>query len=180
MSLDNFKAKVDALRTQAENISKSYEADVRSIANDPNLSEAGRASQREEVRASVKPRLSALRAEEEKLIDQHISERQSKIESRSGVTSTDIIAFRDAQDRADRFEKQSDALPVLDRALRQGDTSLAHAIFRRGLEAGWRDVATRFTTEHPDLSDTVRELRWLTDLKANTFQRTIAYAFLSR
>ncbi|KQR88743.1 hypothetical protein [Microbacterium sp. Leaf179] len=180
MSLDILEAKVQALREKADTLSKSYQATVRNIDSDPNLSEAGKAGEREEVRVDIRSQLSALRAQEEQLIEQGISERMLRIESRSGASSTDIIAFRDAQDRADRIEKQADALPVIDRALRQKDTSLAHAIFRRGLEANWRQVTDRFTQDHPDLADAVSELRALVTRKENTFERTATYAWLVR
>lgn len=180
MSLESFETKVQSLRLKAENLTASYKSAVRSIDSDPNLSEAGRAAEREEMRATTRARLAELRADEEQLIEQNISERMVRIESRSGSTSTDIIAFRDAQDRADRVEKQADALPLIDRALRQKDTSLAHAIFRRGLESNWRQVTDRFTQDHPDLADAVRELRTLVTRKENTFDRTAAYAWLVR
>lgn len=178
MSLDYITSQIEDLRNQAGRFATAYAAQIRDIDADPNLSEAGKSAARQEVRDQYKPRTSDLRAREERLIDQAIQERQSRVESRSGVTSTDIIAFRDAQDRADRIEKQADALPILDRALRQKDTSLAHAIFRRGLEANWRDVTARFTADNPDLVSTVSELRQLTEIKEATFNRTMAYALL--
>lgn len=178
MGLEYINSQIEDLRTEAGNIATQYAAEVRGIDNDANLSEAGRKSLRLETRESLKPRIEELREREKSLIDRAISERQSRIESRSGVTSTDIIAFRDAQDRADRIEKQTDALPILDRALRQGDTSLAHAIFRRGLESNWRQVTDRFTADNPDLIETVSELRQLVRIKEATFNRTLAYALL--
>lgn len=180
MSLDTLDTNVQALREKADSLSKRYQSTVREIDNDPNLSEAGKAAEREEFRVDIRSQLSALRTQEEQLIEQGISERMVRIESRSGASSTDIIAFRDAQDRADRIEKQADALPAIDRALRQKDTSLAHAIFRRGLEANWRQVTDRFTQDHPDLSDAVSELRTLVSRKENTFERTATYAWLVR
>lgn len=178
MALDHFETAVEGLRSQASTLVNQYNADVRYINSDPNLSDEGRTAARNDARDQVKPNITALRQREEALVDQLIKERQSRIESRSGVTSTDIIAFRDAQDRADRLEKQADALPILDRALRQGDTSLAHAIFRRGLEQNWKQITERFTADHPDLNDTVEELRYLNQIKEATFNRTMAYALL--
>ncbi|MDF2047283.1 hypothetical protein P2P98_14040 [Microbacterium sp. Kw_RZR3] len=180
MSLDYLDIKIQALRGKADELSKWYQSNVRNIDSDPNLSEAGKAAEREEFRSDIRSQLAALRTQEEQLIEQGIAERMVRIESRSGSTSTDIIAFRDAQDRADRVEKQADALPVIDRALRQKDTSLAHAIFRRGLEANWRQVTDRFTQDHPDLADAVSELRTLVARKENTFDRTATYAWLVR
>ena len=180
MSLDAFNTKVQALREKADNLSTYYQRTTREIDADPNLSDAGKTAERQAHRDEIKTQLAALRTQEEQLIDQSIAERMMRIESRSGATSSDIIAFRDAQDRADRIEKQDDALPLLDRALRQKDTSLAHAVFRRGLESNWRQVTDRFTQDHPDLSDAVRELRHLVARKENTFERTATYAWLAR
>lgn len=180
MSLDYVNTKIQTLREKADELSKWYQSTVRNIDSDPNLSEAGKAAEREQFRVDIRSQLAELRTQEEQIIEQGINERMVRIESRSGATSTDIIAFRDAQDRADRLEKQADALPVIDRALRQKDTSLAHAIFRRGLESNWRQVTDRFTQDHPDLADVVSELRTLLTRKENTFDRTATYAWLVR
>lgn len=180
MSLDYFKSEIEGLRAQGAALQKEHSTHVRNIDRDPNLSDAGKASARNDALASYKPRASALRAKEEALITSKINDLQRQLESRAGLTSTDIIAFRDAQDRADRVTDASEALTMIQRAMRQGDTSLAHALFRRANEARWGDVMKAFLAENPTLDSVIRQLDWVTEFEQNKFPRTMAYAILSR
>jgi hypothetical protein len=176
MSLDHFKSEVDDLRERAGRLSDAYAREVREINNNPELSDAGKAAARDKSYNHYYPLAKELQGKEMALIKSKTSELQRQLESRAGVTSADIISFRDAQDRADRLTDKAQALAMIERAMRQGDTSLAHAIFRRASEAHWPEVKNAFITEHPELKDVVRELNVLGDFKDQTFPRTMAYA----
>lgn len=91
------------------------------------------------------------------------------------INTTNTIAFRDAHDRADNLNDADDALPVLKRALRSNDPSLALAIFRRAIDAGWTTVTDAFIAENPGLSDVVRDLHKSQGTKDSTMGRTMSY-----
>lgn len=179
MSLEVLESEITSLRAKAEQIRGAYTADARNIDQDTSLSDIGKRDAKTEVKEFHKTQTSTLRAREEELINTKIRLLEQSIEaSGNGVNTSDIIAFRDAHDRADRLENAQEALPALHRALRNQDTSLAHAIFRRAIEANWRSVTDAFTAEKPELKDVVRDLRDAHAFKENSFGRTMAYAIL--
>lgn len=180
MTLAAVESEVEGLRSSAKNAQDSYDRLVKQINNDHALSDAGKTEQRNAAFAETREYLRGLRAKEESLIDDEIVTLRVRIESRSGSGSTDIIAFRDAQDRADRLENADEALPLIERALRQRDTSLAAAVFRRAIDSGWRSVIDAYTAAHPEAADIIGELNYLTRAKEDSWQRTMTYAIFAR
>lgn len=179
MSLASLERQIEDIRAQAEAARNSYQSRTGEIDRDPTLSEEGRRLAREQATSSIGPRLKELRAKEDALINAEINSLELQLDSKTGNTVNDIIAFRDAQDRAERIDDPNEAERILTRAMRQGDTSLAHAIFRRGLDSGWPTVVATFTNEHPELETAARDLKQLYRFRENTFARTIQYGLLA-
>ncbi|MFC7925479.1 hypothetical protein [Microbacterium laevaniformans] len=175
MSREKLEADVESLRSQADSAQRDLASRTKQINDDESLSDVGKRDQLEQVRESTKARLKDLRRREEQLIDDELTTLRVRIESRSGTSSSDIIAFRDAQDRADRFQNADEARPVLERALRQQDKSLAAAIFRRAIESGWGSVVQAYTNAHPESADLIREIELLTREKENGLMRSVPY-----
>lgn len=180
MALDTLENEILTLRDRAKVLQRSHSNATREIESDTSLSDTGKEDAKKRSYDSHRASLRELRQREEQLINNKIQELQGRIDSTSGRTAADIIAFRDAQDRADRIAKPEQAQPMLERAIRQNDTSLAHAIFRRAIENGWRSVQDAFTAHRPELTDVVRDLNRLNALKENSFERTMQYAFILR
>lgn len=179
MSIQSLDREIEAIRAQAENARGNYEARIAEIDRDVTLSDEGRRLAREQVNASIGPRLKELRAKEDALINAEINSLELQLDSKTGNTVNDIIAFRDAQDRAERIDDPNEAERILTRAMRQGDTSLAHAIFRRGLDSNWAMVVATFTAANPELETAARDLKQLYRFRDNTFARTIQYGLLA-
>jgi hypothetical protein len=175
MSLEYFERTVEQVRAEAENLRGNVDARRNEISQDRTLSDEGKQQALAEVTSNAKPKLKELRAREDKLIADKINELESRIDSKTGNTATDVIAFRDAQDRAERLEDPDEAERLIARAMRTGDTSLAHAVFRKAMDAGWPSVTRTFTSANPELTDVVRDLGQLTKFREQTFNRTIAY-----
>lgn len=180
MSLDTLNATVDSIREDAAATQKSYGQQVTEIQNDPHLSVEGRQAKLADVNAAAKDSLSALRSKESEAIDVKVRDIEKQIDAKAGWGAADIIAFRDAQDRAERLENADDALRVLERAIRTEDTVLAHAIFRRGIDAGYTNVITAFGDAYPDKKDIVGELAYLKEAQKNTFVRGMHYMWMNR
>ncbi|MDQ1130244.1 hypothetical protein [Microbacterium sp. SORGH_AS_0888] len=58
----------------------------------------------------------------------------------------DIIAIRDAHDRAERITTSAEAERILERALRTNDTSLAYAVLHQAAERSWVELPERTAT----------------------------------
>lgn len=158
MALDTLNRQIEALRQQATDQARSYRNERAAIENDRRLTLEGKEELLTPLSARTKATLESLGKQEDKLLKDRMESLQSSLVTKLGSTSTDIIAMRDAEDRADRLENGEEAARVLERAIRSGDRSLAHAILRRGLEAGWRDVVNQATTAFPEAADTLRDL----------------------
>jgi hypothetical protein len=81
-------------------------------------------------------------------------------------TTTDVVSYRDAQDRADTLTLDDvgvrAATDLLERADLSGDTHLTRAIFTRAMRLGWTKVTDAYLDRHPDQRaavDQYRELR---------------------
>jgi hypothetical protein len=178
MTIDHITTEVESLRAEAQREHAFYTRTVNDIDNDPTLSPAGRDAQKQDFREATRARLADIRRKEEAILEREISNALSRIEAPTRPGNTDIIAYRDAQDRADRIDDPDEANRLLERSLRQGDDSLAHAIFRAAVDRGYQTVITTFTTAKPALATAVADLQTLEGAKKNSFERTVAYGLL--
>jgi hypothetical protein len=176
MSLDYFEQEVETVRAEAERERDVYNRRASEIDRDPTLSDEGKTQARAAAQDAIAPRLKSLRAREDEIINRKINELELRIDSKSGNTSSDIIAFRDAQDRAERIDNPDDAQRILERAMRGGDTSLAHAVFRQAVNKNWGAVTRTFTQANPDLATTVTDLSRLYRFREDTFARNVQYS----
>lgn len=176
MSLDIFEREVDRVRADVANAHRAHTNRTQEIDADANLTPEGKAAAKRDAEERYLPKLADLREQEKKLIKDAINRRRAEIESPAGVTPDSIIAFRDAQDRAERIKDAEEANRVLERSLRQNDTSLAHAIFRVGVERRYRNVINTFTAEKPEIRAAVDEIATLEQFRDDFLERTLAYA----
>ncbi|MFV9424933.1 hypothetical protein [Microbacterium sp. S1037] len=176
MTLETIDAKVDALRDRAKALGKQYQSLYANIGNDSTLSEEGKRQARDELRAEFKPQMTELREREKTVVGEAIESRLARIESPGSLTSGDVISFRDAQDRAERVQNADEAVQILERALRQKDKTLAHAVLRIGIDKGYTKVIDTFAAKDPSIKEVIRELRTLQSFLNDTMPRTLAYA----
>lgn len=179
MSLDTLTAQVAGFRDEAKRAGDQYGRQAKNIDQDPNLSAEGKKAAKTEVNTAARESLKALARKEADAVDMKVRDIEKIIDSKMGNTATDIIAFRDAQDRAEKFDNADDAHRVLERAIRSEDTALAHAIFRRGIEAGWRNVVDTFGNEYPDKRDIVGDLAYLKEAQRSTLARNMNYMWFT-
>jgi hypothetical protein len=175
MSLTYADQQIDAIRAEAEQVQRTYSNQTKEVKANTTLSEEGKKLQLDAAYDSARTRARALLDKENSIVDAKITELETAIDSKSGNTSSDVIAFRDAQDRAERLDSSDDADKMLERAIRTGDRSLAHAIFRRALEANWSSTVQIFEKENPNLTDVVKDLRIMQNFKRRSMERTMQY-----
>jgi hypothetical protein len=176
MSIAYVDGKLEEVRAEAKSAQNQYTATIETINGDRSLSEEGRQAEIAQWRAATKEKVDACRAKELTIVNAAIADREKQIDSKMGNTSSDIIAFRDAQDRAERIESADDAQRVLERALRNDDSSLAGAVFRRSLEAGWQAPIDTLTRVKPEIAEAVNDLSSFTKFRDNSWARTVFYS----
>ncbi|MDR6613595.1 hypothetical protein [Leifsonia sp. 1010] len=176
MSLDALDAQIDGLRADAGRIQAATNRRAAEINSDTTLSDEGKRQAHEQRIASAKQQTLALRDKEIALVKEHIRSLETKLDAKVGYGATDLIAFRDAQERSERIESAEQASRTMGLALRSNDRTLAHALFRRALEAGWTDAARQFEQEYPESATAAREIEKLQDfLREGGFARAAHY-----
>ncbi|MDN4595906.1 hypothetical protein [Leifsonia virtsii] len=161
MSLDALDAQIDGLRADAKQIQAAAGRRAAEINNDTTLSDEGKRQAHEQRLAIAQERAKALRDKEIALVKDHIKSLETKLDAKVGYGTADLIAFRDAQERSERIEGAEQASRTMGLALRSNDRTLAHALFRRALEAGWTDAVRQFEQEYPESATAAREIEKL-------------------
>lgn len=176
MSIALVDAQLEAIRAEAKSAQDRYAHTVETINGDRSLSDEGKQEEIAQWKAATKEKVDAARAKELTIVNAAIADREKQIDSKMGNTASDLIAFRDAQDRAERIENADDAQRIIERALRTDDASLAGAVFRRSLEAGWKSPIDTLTRVKPEIVEAVNDLTTFTKFRDNSWARTVFYS----
>ena len=167
--------KIKGLRASAKHASTTYSSERREIENDPHLNDHGRTERLADLEAAAKSRRRTGIAEENEIIDNKIAELERRLDGYVGYSSSDIVAYRDAQDRAEAVTDKDRAAKLMDRALRSSDRTLAHALYRAAVENHWTEAQRAFARENPAVAGLAKDVQKLRDLR-NQFGRGLAYA----
>lgn len=167
--------KIRGLRASAKHASTTYSSERREIENDPHLNDHGRTERLAELETAAKSRRRTGIAEENEIIDKKIAELERRLDGYVGYSSSDIVAYRDAQDRAEAVTDKDRATKLMDRALRSNDRTLAHALYRAAVENHWTEAQSAFARENPAVAGLANDVQKLRDLR-NQFGRGLAYA----
>jgi hypothetical protein len=132
-------------RQQVARIQQRLNETVESIRANRSLTAAGR--KREIAAATLEARRKA-----DQLRNEHAAERQEYRYTRqriafgkyTGATGSDVIADRDARDRAAQLKAPGDAKAMLAKAILHNDESLAKAVAAHAYDRGWRGVVERY------------------------------------
>ncbi|GAA1608505.1 hypothetical protein [Leucobacter chromiireducens] len=165
---------IKQLRDTARQASKTHSAELADIRHDPQLSDQGRAERIADAEtAYAAARRSRINAENQ-VIDTKITELERRLDGFVGCSENNIIAYRDAQDRAEAVRDNDRAAKVMDRALRSNDRTLAHALFREAVENHWEDAQRAFTKANPTVAALVNDVQKLRTLRSE-FGRGLNY-----
>ncbi|OSC32055.1 hypothetical protein B8W69_02865 [Mycobacterium vulneris] len=179
MSLAQLESQIDDLRKQAANIQSRWARTTDLLDADNNLSETGKRAKLDSEHAHFSAKLSDLRNKEKELI---AAKRQSLEKFLFGLTSVtsdpgQIIAYRDAQDRAARLTHADEAGQVFAAAIRSDDKTLAAAILGRALESGWSSIVAEYIKQNPSAKEQLDDLAKLREY--DSFGANLLYAILS-
>ncbi|WP_145013438.1 hypothetical protein [Mycobacterium marseillense] len=141
-------------RAHVARIQQSLDAKVADIRVNKSLTEAGKRREIAAVTLEARKQADAAKA-------QFATERAQRRESlnraafgnpANHLTEADRLSMRDAHDRASRLDSEDAAKAMLNRAVLDGDESLAKAIGARAYERGWGAVVNEYGTRYDRLS----------------------------
>lgn len=179
MALDTLNTEINTLRDAAASEIRKYQADREAAKTNPNLSPAGKEAVLQDSHKEVQGALDGLRAKESAAINAKLESLERNLHTRLGDNGSDILAMRDAEERADGLKDQNDALRAFTRAARTQDKSLAYAIIRRANEMGWGLVIDAASESYPAAGEALRDIRNLTRFRDDITQvlaREMAYS----
>ncbi|CAA0136113.1 Uncharacterised protein [Mycolicibacterium vanbaalenii] len=186
MSLKQLDSQIEDLRAQAASLHKRGARTRDSLAKDSTLSDIGKRQKLDSERAQMKDKLSTLRAQEKELIDakrQSIERRLFGLPSTSSSDPNQLIAYRDAQDRASKVTESAAAQELFASAMQSGDRTLAAAVVARALAlvsssalpvgSGWARIVNEYAEQYPSAGEDLADLIGLQKLQR---RRSVAAA----
>jgi hypothetical protein len=179
MSLDYLDQQMEAVRARATGLQRNLAAQRKSIEADTRLSPEGKKEQVLAMAADARAAMAKLRAEEDKLVTDKLASLERTVMGSVGSLPSDVISYRDAQDRAERIESSDEASRLMARALRSGDKTLASAIAHKALDSGYREAYNAFAAENPANAEAAKDLAALRkhlDSLNSSFERTMTYS----
>ncbi|SMG34914.1 hypothetical protein [Agreia pratensis] len=178
MALTNLTNAVTGYRAKAEELQNRLTSQTRAIENDGNLTDSGKREQIANQKESIKSSLAALKAQEM----QYVRDTKDRLTRELfGSTTSDpshVIAFRDAQDRADRLADPEEAIALLNRAEVSGDKSLSSAVLLKAVTSGWRSVTRAYSAEYPDTAEKLSDLQQVEEFEGPSMQRAVIYGVI--
>ncbi|AOD21316.1 hypothetical protein IM25_06510 [Rhodococcus sp. p52] len=171
---------MEDLRVQAEKIQASFARALEEIRSDRMLSDEGKKSRIRDLYISSKSKMDKLKTQTEQDEANRITTLQRRLFGTVGTSAQDVIAQRDANDRAASLTSEEEALAMMQSAITFQDRMLQRAILRRAFEAGaelnpfngrpqhWLDVINAYVDEHPTTEDDLRELLELSKASTNS------------
>lgn len=137
-------------RKEAERVASRYQAEIDEIELDRDLTEEGRARQKQEAYERAKAEMDRLRSAERQEAETVKAEAERALFALpAGASSSDILSMRDATDRASNIGSPSELTDVMVRSLRSGDFALAKAVLARAFELESRSTLSAYLAERP-------------------------------
>ncbi|QNA92696.1 MULTISPECIES: hypothetical protein [unclassified Microbacterium] len=167
--------RIKTLRESNTAASTAHSRAIQAINNDPSLSDQGKKERIDALESTRATERKAGIATEKQIITTKISELERRLDGYVGYTSENIMAFRDAQDRAENIDDPDKAATVMARAIRTNDRTLAHALYRRAVENRWNDASQAFAADNPAVAQLVHDVQKLHELHDASFNRAVAY-----
>lgn len=167
--------KIIALREKASQASSAYVQARDAINRDPSLSDQGKKERTDALEADRRTQRLAAMEQEKRIISDQIAVIERRLDGFVGYSSESIMAFRDAQDRAEAITDADRAASVMARALRTNDKTLAHALYRRAVDNNWTEARNAFATDNPTVAGLANDVHELREMRDAGFNRAVAY-----
>ncbi|MBF4568774.1 hypothetical protein ITJ57_08315 [Plantibacter sp. VKM Ac-2880] len=171
------KEQILNVRKEADALQNRYSAEHGRISKDGNISDTYRSELLAQNTTAAKSALKVLLEKEKALVTDRAQDLERVLDSKVGHTASDIIAFRDAQDRAEKITDADEAERVISRALRNSDDSLAYAVFRQALDHRYTGAINLFAAEKPSAAEAAKDLMDVREEQESTMERAMHYAY---
>lgn len=150
---------ITSLRSQAATTMQNMQAQVDGVRADKNLSDVGKAEKIRAFYEKASVEVNTLQEREVTAINAKKTSANTRIfGNEQSFDPGSIVAYRDAQDRADRLADQNEAIRMYDRAVTGSDRQLERAILQRALSEGWQDIVSKHSENHPLDSASLTEM----------------------
>ncbi len=167
--------RIKELRDSNSSANREHARAIDAINNDASLSEHGKKERIDALEADRTAQRRKSIDEEKQIITNKIGELERRLDGFVGWSNENIMAFRDAQDRAENIDDPDKAASVMARAIRTNDRTLAHALYRRAVEHRWDEASRAFATDNPSVAQLVTDVQKLQALHDNSFNRAVSY-----
>ena len=167
--------RIKELRDSNNHASREHARAIDAINHDPSLSDHGKKERIDALEADRTTQRRSAIDQEKQIITNKIGELERRLDGFVGWSSENIMAFRDAQDRAENIDDPEKAATVMARAIRTNDKTLAHALYRRAVDQRWDDASRAFAADNPAVAQLVNDVQKLQQLHDNSFNRAVSY-----
>ena len=167
--------RIKELRDSNNHASREHARAIDAINHDPSLSDHGKKERIDALEADRTTQRRSAMDQEKQIITNKIGELERRLDGFVGWSSENIMAFRDAQDRAENIDDPDKAATVMARAIRTNDKTLAHALYRRAVDQRWDDASRAFAADNPTVAQLVNDVQKLQQLHDNSFNRAVSY-----
>ncbi|WP_051365090.1 hypothetical protein [Rhodococcus sp. JG-3] len=178
MSIEELHGEVAAIRTQAGELADDFARTHAEVADDPNLTLAGKHDHLEPLHREVAEKMAALHKQEKAAVRGHKEQLERRLFGLSPSGSSDpakLVSYRDAASRARELNDRDDAAELYESAKRSGDTILAAAVMERAMVRGWSTVTNDYLERHPTARQDLDDLTALARYSDNPLAVTAQY-----
>ena len=159
-----------ATAAKAEGILQIYSRTVQGIKDDSRLTSEAKAADLAKAYTRAQTDMATVQAAVEQQEAATVDRLARRVFGNTPTTGSDVVAQRDADDRAARLTTPEEAQAALSRAEANGDTSLARSIALKAYQegsngiaaavggAGWNDVLASYSGARPGVAQDVAEL----------------------
>lgn len=142
----------------AQQIHETYQAQLARIENNKTYSDHAKRVLSAKAYKQAAEQLEQTRQAEVDSINKQRAALQRRMFGQAGAADAQtVIARRDANDRAAKFEDRREAAEALQRAEMEGDTLMAQAIATKASQHGWDDVLSAYAADRPGFAEAVAE-----------------------
>lgn len=176
MSLAQLESQIEDLRKQAANVHNRWARTTDLLDADNTLTDTGKRAKLDSEHAQVSAKLRDLRQRERELVEVKKQALERRLFGLSSVASSDpnqIIAYRDAQDRAARITDGGTAQEVFMAAMRSEDKTLAAAVLAKALDNGWDGIVAEYVKQNPAAREDLADLAKIQQY--NSFEAGLSY-----
>ena len=166
-------------KEDATAVKEAHKTARQSIKDDPMASDLAKRERLADLDRQTRSDLDGIRGQQEVYIKGLRDKVERELRGNQPADAASVVSRRDASDRARRIQDQREAMDVLNDAIANGDTDLAHAIGNRARNTAMLDVAEAYTAAFPTPADSAAALTYIEEVAsgpAYNMSNSITYA----